>query len=144
MTFTAACSAKYFWNSWSTKPSDLSCRAEHDRGFQQDGVDLAGVEGLEGVDGAVEDLGLGGRLDGVGDVAGPGGVELGAPLEVLGVGQAVHRGALLGQDALVGVEGGSVKSTTRSRSSVRVTWLRLMSQGTAGRRPGPRRASPRT
>src|SRR6266542_89258 len=79
-------------------------RSQHDRRVQQDRVDLAGVQGGEGVGGGVVDLGLRGRLDVVRDVGGAGGVGLRAPAELLGVGHAGHRGAPLRQDPLVGLE----------------------------------------
>src|SRR5215213_5087170 len=63
-------------------------RAEHDGRVEHDGVDLPGVQGGERVNRRVVDLGLGVRLDGLVDEVQPGGVGLGAPAQLLGVGHA--------------------------------------------------------
>jgi hypothetical protein len=55
--------------------------------------------------------------------------ELGAPAELLGVGDAGHPGARLGQDALVGVEVGYGEVDHPVALRVTVTWLKSTAHG---------------
>jgi hypothetical protein len=63
----------------------------------------------------------------VGQEGGPGDVDLGAPLQLLGVVDAVHLDALLDQDTLVGVEVGLGEVDHLVALGVMVTWLKSMS-----------------